>query len=46
MQTEIEKNLKQAFEQVAQEEVPDRFANLLDQLRDAETTSSEETEND
>lgn len=30
---QIDENLKRAFEQVLQEEVPDRFRQLLDQLK-------------
>ncbi|UWQ80129.1 hypothetical protein K3725_03720 [Leisingera sp. S132] len=48
---EIDENLKRAFEQVASEPVPDRFTDLLKQLKEKETLgkmkqSEESTSND
>ncbi|MFP7571169.1 NepR family anti-sigma factor [Marivita sp. S2033] len=37
----IEANLKRAYDDVASQEVPDRFTELLNQLREAEKTKSE-----
>lgn len=34
---EIDKNLRRAYDEVAQEELPDRFASLLQQLRDKDS---------
>ena len=36
-QREIEKNLKLAYDEVMQQEVPDRFTSLLAQLKEAES---------
>lgn len=36
LQDQIEKNLKKVFDDIAQEEVPDRFKDLLAQLRASE----------
>lgn len=33
---EIDRNLKRAFDEIAQEDMPDRFASLLDQLRNSD----------
>ncbi len=33
---QIDENLKRAFDEIAQEEVPDRFTQLLSELRSAE----------
>lgn len=39
----IEANLKRVYDDVANQEVPDRFTQLLNQLREAEKSSSEKT---
>ncbi|WP_281982743.1 NepR family anti-sigma factor [Thalassorhabdomicrobium marinisediminis] len=36
VQLEIERNLKRAYDEVIQQEVPDRFTSLLEQLKAAE----------
>ncbi|WP_147127105.1 NepR family anti-sigma factor [Shimia ponticola] len=36
---EIDKNLRRAYDEVAQEELPDRFANLLQQLREKDSAN-------
>ncbi len=41
LEQEIEANLKRAYDDVASQEVPDRFTQLLNQLRDAEKASTE-----
>lgn len=38
---EIDANLKRAFDQISQEKVPDRFSELLAQLRDTEQAQAE-----
>ncbi|MCK0149519.1 hypothetical protein MWU54_05760 [Marivita sp. S6314] len=44
---DIEANLKRAFDEVSREEVPDRFTDLLAQLRNAEKSkASQESRND
>lgn len=40
IQSEIDANLKTAFDQISNEEVPDRFSDLLNQLRAAEQSQS------
>ncbi|WP_223423055.1 NepR family anti-sigma factor [Tateyamaria pelophila] len=35
---EIDRNMKRAFEELLQEPVPDRFADLIERLRQEETT--------
>ena len=45
LEQEIEANLKRVYEDVAKQEVPDRFTQLLEQLRKADRSSSE-TSND
>lgn len=45
LEQEIEANLKRVYDDVAKQEVPDRFTQLLEQLRKADTSSSE-TSND
>ncbi|SHH02045.1 NepR family anti-sigma factor [Cognatishimia maritima] len=42
---EIDRNLKRAFDEMAQEPLPDRFTNLLEQLR-ASGGRSDEASND
>lgn len=39
---EIDKNLKRAFDEVASQKVPDRFAELLEQLKNQEKPVSAE----
>ena len=41
LEQEIEANLKRVYDEVAKQEVPDRFTQLLEQLRKADTSSSE-----
>jgi len=38
---EIDKNIKRAFDDVANQELPTRFTDLLDQLRAQSSTGSE-----
>jgi hemerythrin-like domain-containing protein len=45
LEQEIEANLKRVYDDVAKQEVPDRFTQLLEQLRKADKSSSE-TSND
>ena len=45
LEQEIEANLKRVYDDVAKQEVPDRFTQLLEQLRKADTPSPE-TSND
>ncbi len=45
LEQEIEANLKRVYDDVAKQEVPDRFTQLLEQLRNADKSSSE-TSND
>ncbi|WP_292292207.1 NepR family anti-sigma factor [Marivita sp.] len=40
----IEANLKRVYDDVAGQEVPDRFTELLEKLREAEKKSSSETQ--
>jgi hypothetical protein len=40
----IDDNLRKVYDSVLQEEVPDRFSKLLEQLRSGETRTSEESE--
>ena len=41
LEQEIEANLKRVYDDVANQEVPDRFTQLLEQLRQADKSSSE-----
>lgn len=41
LEQEIEANLKRVYDDVAKQEVPDRFTQLLEQLRKADTSSPE-----
>ncbi len=41
LEQEIETNLKRVYEDVASQEVPDRFTQLLEQLREADKSSPE-----
>ncbi|MDP4993114.1 MAG: NepR family anti-sigma factor [Marivita lacus] len=41
LEQEIEANLKRVYEDVAGQEVPDRFTQLLEQLREADKPSPE-----
>lgn len=41
LEQEIETNLKRVYEDVASQEVPDRFTQLLEQLREADKPSPE-----
>lgn len=43
---EIDANLKRAFDKISEEKVPDRFSDLLSQLRSAEQAKSREGIND
>jgi hypothetical protein len=44
---DIDANLKRAFDEVSREQVPDRFTDLLAQLRQAEQSkTSQEASND
>lgn len=45
LEQEIEANLKRVYDDVAKQEVPDRFTQLLEQLRKADKPSPE-TSND
>lgn len=38
VEEEIDKNLKRAFDDIAQQELPSRFTDLLDQLRAQDST--------
>lgn len=38
IEQQIDKNLKRAFDEVAREPVPDRFMDLLQQLRESDAT--------
>ena len=40
-QREIDENLKRAYDDVIKQKVPDRFTDLLAQLKKAETTDKE-----
>jgi hemerythrin-like domain-containing protein len=40
LEQEIEANLKRVYEDVAKQEVPDRFTQLLEQLRQADKPST------
>ena len=42
LEQEIEANLKRAYNDVASQEVPDRFTQLLNQLREADKTTAGE----
>jgi hypothetical protein len=44
LEHEIEANLKRVYDDVANQEVPDRFTQLLNQLREAEKPSAEESD--
>lgn len=44
LQSEIDDNLRKAFDEVVKQDVPDRFLNLLDHLRAQETAQSGETQ--
>ena len=46
MVEEIDRNLRQAFDDMAQQPVPDRFTDLLAQLKAAEDKSSDGGEKD
>lgn len=41
----IEANLKRVYEDVANQDVPDRFKDLLNKLRESEQTDQTESEN-
>ncbi len=41
LEQEIEANLKRAYDDVAKQEVPDRFTQLLEQLRKADKKNAE-----
>lgn len=41
LEQEIEANLKRAYDDVAKQEVPDRFTQLLEQLRQADKKNAE-----
>ncbi|PRY73295.1 NepR family anti-sigma factor [Marivita geojedonensis] len=41
LEQEIEANLKRAYNDVVNQQVPDRFTQLLDQLREADKSSAE-----
>lgn len=41
LEQEIEANLKRVYDDVANQDVPDRFTQLLEQLRQADKSSSE-----
>ncbi|MCR9148247.1 MAG: NepR family anti-sigma factor [Rhodobacteraceae bacterium] len=43
---EIDRNLKQAFDHVANEPVPDRFSDLLNRLKSGDFVSGEKEKND
>lgn len=43
---EIDRNLKQAFDHVANEPVPDRFSDLLNRLKSGEPVSGEKEQHD
>lgn len=43
---EIDANLKRAFDKISEEKVPDRFSDLLSQLRSAEQAKGREGIND
>ena len=43
LQAEIDANLKRAYEKVLHEDVPDRFTQLLAQLKDAKADTGKET---
>lgn len=40
LEQEIEANLKRVYEDVAKQDVPDRFTELLNQLREADKSSA------
>ena len=44
LQAEIDANLKRAYEKVLHEDVPDRFTQLLAQLKQGKTEPAEGTE--
>ncbi|MGB3553372.1 MAG: NepR family anti-sigma factor [Jannaschia sp.] len=44
--TEIDRNLRRAFEDIASEPLPDRFSDLLKQLRTSSTGGSGDTGGD
>ncbi|CUH75629.1 hypothetical protein SAMN04488093_101344 [Tropicibacter naphthalenivorans] len=44
LQSEIDENLKRAFEEVVNQDVPDRFTRLLDQLRAQEASGASRAE--
>lgn len=46
LQREIDENLKKAFDDVAQQDVPDRFSKLLAELREKEKASGKESSGD
>jgi hypothetical protein len=41
---EIDRNMKRAFEELAQEPVPDRFLNLIERLRREESARDRQDE--
>lgn len=41
LEQEIEANLKRVYDDVAKQRIPDRFTQLLDQLRQADKSTSE-----
>ena len=41
-QSQIDENLKRVFQQTLDEDIPDRFKNLLNQLKDQERGSEEQ----
>lgn len=43
LEQEIDANLKRVYQDVADQEIPDRFTQLLDKLREADKSSAEET---
>ncbi|WP_050927655.1 NepR family anti-sigma factor [Aestuariivita boseongensis] len=46
MEREIDRNLKRAFDEVASEPLPERFTNLLEQLRAQDASETDDTDQD